>query len=135
MPQKPAGGNTTGVLGGGGDLPILIGVRTSADVFAFWFGPRAGFEVFTGQVQLSDGMGGAPLFDVTGKQFYVGLTAGARVGFRHVHLALEMNAAYHAASGSFAANMTTNPTSSAGSGMASVQQIALTPAGALEVSF
>jgi hypothetical protein len=79
-------------------------------------------------------MGGSPLFQVSGKQFYAGLTAGARVGFRHVHLALELNAAYHAVDGSF------RPTMSLGGGAgpsasSSVQQISLTPAGALEFTF
>ena len=134
MPKAPSGGDPKGVLGGGADVPLLIGVRSSADIYAFWFGPRAGFQVFTGQVQLAQGMGAAPLFDVTGKQFYAGLTAGTRVGFRHVHLALEINAAYHAGDGSFrlASPVPGPPPAGASS---SVQQISLTPAGALEVDF
>jgi hypothetical protein len=133
-PKLPGGGNPTGVLGGGGDLPILIGWRSAADIFSFWFGPRAGFEVFTGQVQMSDFSGGNPLFDITGHQFYAGLTAGARVGFRHVHLALELNASYHAASGSFTLAVP-DGNAMAGTTPGAVQQLSLTPAGALEVSF
>jgi hypothetical protein len=135
VPNAPKGENPTGVWGGGGDIPVLIGVRTSSDIFAFWFGPRAGFEVFTGQVQLSDLMGGTPLFDITGRHFYAGLTAGTRVGFRHVHVALEVNAAYHAANGSFQAAMTPGGGPATSSTPASFTQISVTPAGALEVNF
>jgi hypothetical protein len=136
LPQAPSNGNARGVWGGGADVPVLIGIRSTSDIVAFWFGPRGGFEIMTGQVQLSDFAGNTPLFDVDGKHFYVGLTAGIRVGFRHVHLAIELNGAYHAADGSF------RPTSPAGVGVApapssssSVQQLSLTPAGALEVTF
>jgi hypothetical protein len=63
-------------------------------------------------------------YDVTGKHLYAGLTAGARVGFRHIHLAVELNAAYHHADGTFGSSPATN-----------VQQFSLTPAGALEATF
>jgi hypothetical protein len=136
LPVSPNGGNARGVWGGGGDLPVLIGVRSASDIVSFWFGPRGGFEILTGQVQLSDFAGNIPLFDVYGKHFYVGLTAGIRVGFRHVHVAIELDGAYHAADGSF------QPTSPGGVGpppgpssSSSVQQLSLTPAGALEVTF
>jgi hypothetical protein len=137
FPLQPSGGNAHGVWGGGADLPILIGIRSSSDIVSFWFGPRGGFEILTGQVQLSDFAGNTPLFDVDGKHFYAGLVAGIRVGFRHVHLALELDGAYHAADGSFrptspAAGVGTTPAPSSSS---SVQQLALTPAGALEVTF
>jgi hypothetical protein len=136
LPQQPSGGNAHGVWGGGADLPILIGIRSSSDIFSFWFGPRGGFEILTGQVQLSDFAGNTPLFDVDGKHFYAGLVAGIRVGFRHVHVAVELDGAYHAANGSF--RPTTMPgvgATPAPSSSSSVQQLALTPAGALEVTF
>jgi hypothetical protein len=136
LPQQPSSGNAHGVWGGGADLPILIGIRSSSDIVSFWFGPRGGFEILSGQVQLSDSAGSLSLFDVDGKHFYAGLVAGIRVGFRHVHLALELDGAYHAADGSFRlttpAGVGAMPAPSSSS---SVQQLALTPAGALEVTF
>ena len=73
-------------------------------------------------------------YDVSGKHFYAGLTAGTRVGFRHVHLSLELNAAYHHADGSFQTSATADapvgPSTSS-----SVQQLAITPAGAVVVNF
>jgi hypothetical protein len=133
--QQPQGGNPSGVWGGGGDLPILIGWHSTSDIVSFWFGPRAGFEVWTGQLQLSDYMGGTPLFSVTGHHLFAGLTAGTRVGFRHVHLALEVNVAYHAAEASFASTMAVNGGSPTPGTNANVQQLSVTPAGALQVSF
>jgi hypothetical protein len=131
--RRPGEDNANGVYGGGGDLPVLIGLRSTGDVYAFWFGPRAGFELLGGGVQLDQN---SPVLEVAGRHFYGGLTAGMRVGFRHVHLALEINAAYNRADGTFqtapvagTATMAGTPTST------SVQQISLTPAGALEITF
>jgi hypothetical protein len=135
MAERPGGSDqASGVFGGGADLPVLIGIRSTGDLYAFWFGPRAGFEILSGRTQLTDSSGTATLYDVSGKHFYAGLTAGAWVGFRHVHLALELNAAYHYADGSFETSpVGTTPAGSPTS--SSVQQIALTPAGAVVVNF
>jgi hypothetical protein len=135
IPQAPGGPNPNGVFGGGGDIPILVGFRSTSDIFAFWLGPRLGFEVFNGTVQLSDYMGGTPLYSTSGYQLYAGLTSGLRVGFRHVHVAIEINASYHAANGSFRSTMTADGTMPGPSMSAGVQQLSLTPAGALEITF
>ncbi len=136
LARRPGEANANGVYGGGGDLPVLIGLRSRSDVYAFWFGPRAGFDILAGGIQLDET---SPTLDVSAKHFYGGLTAGMRVGFRHIHLALEVNAAYNYATGTFQTppvagvagmpGMAGTPTST------SVQQISLTPAGALEVTF
>lgn len=128
LARRPAGADASGVYGGGADVPVLIGARSASDIYAFWFGPRGGFEILAGRLQLGDALS---VFDVQAKHFYGGLTAGMRVGFRHVHLAVELNAAYHHADGTFrpSAMPTALPTST------NVQQISLTPAGALEITF
>jgi hypothetical protein len=135
MAERPGSSDqASGVFGGGADIPVLIGWRSASDLYSFWFGPRGGFEILSGRVQLADGSQMPPLYDVSGRHFYAGLTAGARVGFRHVHLALEVNAAYHAANGSFQTSATdTAPAGPAAS--TSVQQISVSPAGALVVTF
>ncbi|MFT3766356.1 MAG: hypothetical protein QM820_12720 [Minicystis sp.] len=128
MARRPGDGNdASGVFGGGADVPILIGVRSASDIYALWFGPRAGFEIMGGRLQLGADTA-AQTFDVHARHFYGMLVAGLRVGFRHVHVALELDAGYHRVDGTFKAT---------GSGEAEthVQQITLTPAGALEVSF
>jgi hypothetical protein len=134
MAERPGSDQAGGVFGGGADLPVLLGIRSASDLYAFWLGPRVGFEILSGRTQLTDSSGMGTLYDVSGKHFYTGLTVGARVGFRHVHLALELNAAYHHADGSYQTSpmgMTPGgaPTSS------SVQQISITPAGAIVVNF
>lgn len=135
MADRPGGGDqASGVFGGGADIPVLIGWRSTSNLYAFWVGPRGGFEVLSGRVQLLDVSATPTLYDFSGKHFYGGLTAGTRVGFRHVYLALEVNAAYHAADGSFQTSPTA--TSPAGpSASTSVQQLSVTPAGALIVTF
>jgi hypothetical protein len=125
------GADGSGVFGGGADVPLLIGVKSTNDIYALWFGPRAGFEIISGRLQLAEAA--SSLFDISARHFYGGLVAGMRVGFRHVHAAIELNAAYHRADGSF---KTTGPPGSPGTSTStSVQQITLTPAGALEISF
>jgi hypothetical protein len=129
--QRPDGADGSGVYGGGADVPVLIGMKSTGGLYAFWFGPRAGFEILNGRLSLADSTAATPtLYDVQGKHFYAGLTAGARGGFRHVHLAIELNAAYHYADGTFRPSAGAGPTASP-----NVQQLALTPAGALEITF
>jgi hypothetical protein len=130
MAKRPEDADGGGVYGGGADVPVLLGVRSTGDLYALWFGPRVGFEILSGRLQPDP----TSLADVQAKHFYAGLTAGARVGFRHVHLALELNASYHYADGSFGAPATA--TTAAGPVTStSVQQLSLTPAGALQVTF
>jgi hypothetical protein len=120
----PFGPQNGGVYGGGADVPVLVGVKSTGDLYALWFGPRAGFDILSARSVLSGPPSMPVAYDVTGKHFYAGLTAGARVGFRHVHLAIELNGAYHHADGTFGTSPRTN-----------VQQFSLTPAGAIEVTF
>jgi len=129
MARRPGDGNdVSGVFGGGADVPLLIGVKSASDLYAIWFGPRGGFEIMGGRLQLGpEGM--ATTYDVHAKHFYGMLVAGMRVGFRHVHVAIELDAAYHHVDGTFA------PTGNGAQTSTNVQQITLTPAGALEVSF
>jgi hypothetical protein len=136
MAQRPGVDQASGVYGGGADVPLLIGWRSTGGLYSFWFGPRGGFELFSGRTVLPDGSSAPPLVDVGGKHFFGGLTAGARVGFRHVHLALEVNASYHAADGKFSPSPPpSGPAQPPPGSSSSLQQISVTPAGALEVTF
>jgi hypothetical protein len=121
-----SGSDPSGVYGAGFDVPVLIGIHSASDIYAFWFGPRGGFEYLAGGLQLADG---AMPLDVHARHFYGSLVAGFRVGFRHVHVALELDASYHHADGDFA------PAGSKTASSVSLQQITLVPAGALEASF
>jgi len=131
--RRPGDGDADGVYGGGADLPVLIGFHTSSNIFACWFGPRGGFDILEGGVQLDENS--LPL-QVSARHYYGALVAGIRVGFRHVHLALEIDAAYHHADGTFQASTVPGmPVTPAAPTSSDVQQFSVTPAGSLEVTF
>jgi hypothetical protein len=122
--RRPGSGNEGSVYGGGLDVPVLLGYTSTADIYSFWIGPRGGFEVLRGTLALAPPPGGESVAeDVGARHGYVGLVAGARVGFRHVHVALELDATYHFADGE------------RGSVSMTIDQFTLTPAGALILSF
>lgn len=138
MARRPGGGrnDASGIFGGGADIPLLIGVKSASDIYALWFGPRAGFEIVAGRLQL--GQDATSILDVSARHFYGGLVAGMRVGFRHVHAAIELDAGYHRVDGSFKPSAPAGPGNGGSAGTAtstSVQQLSLTPAGALDISF
>lgn len=112
------------VFGGGVDVPVLYGVHSRNDLYAFWIGPRAGFEALRGRVAVSQGQTDAlVLSDVSARHFFGGFVVGVRGGFRHIHVAIEVDGAYHRADGSILG-------ASTGVGL-----FALTPSGALLISF
>ncbi|MEP7126044.1 MAG: hypothetical protein ABJE95_34245 [Byssovorax sp.] len=112
------------VFGGGVDVPLLFGVHSKSNLYALWIGPRGGFEALSGEVAVSPGQTGAlVLADVKARHLFGGFVVGVRGGFRHVHVALELDGAYHRANGSIAG-------ASTGVGM-----FALAPSGALILSF
>jgi hypothetical protein len=121
-PGQDVAGST--VFGGGIDVPMLFGVHSRSDLYAFWIGPRGGFEALSGQVAVSPGQNGPlVLSDVKARHLYGGFVVGVRGGFRHVHAAIELDGAYHSANGSILG-------ASTGVGL-----FALAPSGALIFSF
>ena len=72
--------------GWGADVPILIGYQSDGDLYMFWAGARAGWE----HVNIDD---------VT--RFWGGGLLGAAVGFRHVHVAMELDASYASITGDY----------------------------------
>lgn len=128
FPQRPGrGDDETRLYGGGIDVPLLFGVRTRSDFYALWIGPRAGFSIMGGSVRAVDvvapGEEEADAREFDARHFHVGLVAGVRAGFRHLHVAVELDGAYHYAEGTL------------GDQSASIDQVTLTPAGALVLSF
>jgi hypothetical protein len=122
------GGDASGVYGGGFDVPVLVGWRSSADLYAVWLGPRVGADFFSGQIDAGpDGLPG-----VSGHHLHYGGVLGLRAGLRHVYGVVEVEGAYHQAGGTF--------TFSQQSGVISSRSLDLggwtvAPSGALVVSF
>jgi hypothetical protein len=114
------------LFGVGGDLPVLLGWKSSANLYYVWLGARFGYEHDTIQPRNSetvppDGQSTAP--QLAGDRFAVGGLLGLAIGFRHIHVALELEADYALVTGSF------------GGTSAKVEGLSLTPATALWLDF
>ena len=110
------------LFGVGGDLPVLLGWKSAANLYYVWLGARFGYEHDTIAPRNSEqvppgGQSTAP--QLVGDRFAVGGLVGLAIGFRHVHVALELEADYAAVTGSF------------GGTAAKVDGLSLTPATAL----
>jgi hypothetical protein len=90
--------------GWGADVPALVGYESDADLYMFWVGARGGWE----HVEISDVTSvpkaqtlGTPPIDLTATRFWGGGLVGFAVGFRHIHVAFEVDAAYATVSGDY----------------------------------
>jgi len=114
------------LLGFGADLPVLVGWKSAANLYYVWLGARFGYEHDTIQPRNSEavppgGQSTAP--QLVGDRFAVGGLVGLAIGFRHVHVALELEADYAAVTGTF------------GGATGKVDGLSLTPATALWLDF
>lgn len=116
--RDPAGSPTT-FTGGGLDVPLLLGWQSTGGLYAGWIGPRAGITWVRGEALLSS----TKILPLSGRDARVGLVAGLRLGFRNIHVALEIAGDWHFVSGNI------------GDNDVSFGQLSLTPAGALITSF
>lgn len=112
--------------GYGVDVPVLVGWESAGGLYSVYAGPRAGYEhaaIKTLSTEPRDVVlaGSALRLDVD--RFYGGGVLGFATGFKHVHVALELGAAYQIASGSFAGTEAT------------VRGLTLTPASAIWTTF
>jgi hypothetical protein len=90
--------------GWGADVPVLVGYQSDSNLYAFWTGLRAGWE----HVDISDVTSepkdvtlGYPPVSLSATRFWGGALVGFSVGFRHVHVAMELDAAYATITGSY----------------------------------
>ncbi len=111
------------VFGFGGDLPVLVGWRSQAGLYYAWIGARFGYEHDTIKVAGSENPSPLDQATLTGDRFSIGGLLGVAIGFRHLHVGLELEADYANVSGSF------------GGVSARVDGLSLTPATALWVDF
>ena len=90
--------------GWGADVPVLVGYQSDGDLYMFWAGLRGGWQhVDIGQVTSEPGSTpfGAPPLSLSATEFWGGGVVGCAVGFRHVHLAIELDASYDSVTGDF----------------------------------
>jgi hypothetical protein len=128
LPRRDVDGreDSASAYGPGADIPILFGTHAGAGIYTLWVGPRVGFEHLTGTVDaalLDPGSTPGDLQSLDGTHFWAGGLVGVRVGFRYLHVALEVDAAWHHGQGSI------------GTQRARFDQVSVTPAGALILTF
>jgi hypothetical protein len=90
--------------GWGADVPILLGYKSDGDLYMLWLGARGGWQHVDvddltsepGSAQL-----GTPPISLSATQFWAGGLLGAAVGFRHVHVAMELDVSYASVTGDY----------------------------------
>jgi hypothetical protein len=108
--------------GWGADVPVVVGYQSDGDLYMLWLGARGGWE----HVDVSDltsepgsGQLGTPPISLAATRFWGGGLLGAAVGFRHVHVAMELDVSYASVTGDY------------NDAHARVEGVTLTPAAAL----
>ena len=96
--------------GWGADVPVLVGYESDGGLYMLWAGVRGGWE----HVDISDVTSepkavtlGAPPIDLSATRFWGGGLVGFAVGFRHLHVAFELDASYATVSGDYNATHVT----------------------------
>jgi hypothetical protein len=89
--------------GWGADVPALVGFESDGGLYMLWMGARAGWEhVDISEVSSTGSMTfGAPPISLAATRFWGGGVLGFAVGFRHVHVAFEMDASYANITGNY----------------------------------
>jgi hypothetical protein len=114
------------LFGLGGDIPVLVGWKSAAGLYYVWMGARFSYEHDTIQPRNSEQVppgGQGTLPELAGDRFAVGGILGLAIGFRHIHVALELEADYAFVTGTF------------GGVSAHIDGLSLTPATALLLDF
>jgi hypothetical protein len=90
--------------GWGADVPVLIGYESDGDLYMLWIGARAGWEHVDISDLTSEPQGvvlGTPPFSLSATRFWGGGLLGFAVGFRHIHVAMELDVSYATIQGQF----------------------------------
>lgn len=90
--------------GYGLDVPLLVGYESTAGLYRLWLGARGGWEHDTIE-DLTSEPKSPPIatgpIGLSADRAWVGGVLGLAVGFRHVHLALELDASYETVHGRY----------------------------------
>jgi hypothetical protein len=88
--------------GGGADVPLVVGYESDGGIYQAWFGARGGWEqVHADNIGSAPGVAGSdgPSLPLTATRLWAGGLFGFAVGFRHLHVAMELDVAYANVSG------------------------------------
>ncbi len=115
---------TNGLFGWGFDVPLLIGWRSAASLYQVWAGVRAGLDHYSIEPRSTEPVGAPELPGrLSANRFFAGGVVGLAIGFRYVHVALELDAQFESVWGSF------------GGVSGAVQGATLVPASAVWIDF
>jgi hypothetical protein len=90
--------------GWGADLPVIVGYESDGGLYMFWLGTRAGWEHVDISALTSEpgsGQFGVPPISLSATRFWGGGLVGAAVGFRHVHVSMELDVSYASITGDY----------------------------------
>jgi hypothetical protein len=87
--------------GWGADVPVLLGYQSEGDLYMVWIGARGGWEQVSIDSAVSERPLGAAPLPLSATRFWGGPLLGFAVGFRHLHVAVEVDSAYGTVSGDF----------------------------------
>ena len=90
--------------GYGADVPVLVGWEATGGLYMLWAGARAGYEHVTIEQLTSEPKPvtiGLPPTGLKADRVWGGGLVGVATGFRHVHVAIEVDVSYQAVSGEY----------------------------------
>jgi hypothetical protein len=90
--------------GWGGDVPLLFGYSSDAGLYSLWIGARGGWEhIDSSDVGTANGANGnGPPIALSASRAWGGGLLGLAAGFRHVHVAMELDVCYVSVTGQYA---------------------------------
>lgn len=91
--QPISGLGTEGATASGIDVPILLGYRSGSGILSLWGGVRGGYERLGGTLCRNTGAE-CVREDLRGSHVAVGGLVGLALGFRRIHVLLEVDGAY-----------------------------------------
>jgi hypothetical protein len=87
--------------GWGADLPVLVGWQSTGALYQVWGGLRGGFEHDTIELVTSEPLPFTSPTGLSATRYFAGGVAGIAAGLHHVHVALEVSAAYEYVDGAY----------------------------------
>jgi hypothetical protein len=89
------------VHGWGGDVPLLLGYTSEAGLYSLWVGARGGWEHIDSDDVSDPGAPAGPAIAITATRAWGGGLIGLAAGFRHVHVAVELDVCYSSVTGEY----------------------------------